>query len=160
MSLRVIRERLQRFRTLDRREQWFFLRATALLPLMSASLRVVGFRRTQQALQVCLQINAGIEPQGAEISFCVSAAARMVRAAAHLGMGRPTCLAQSLTLWWLLRRQGIPAQLRIGARTAEEKLEAHAWVECGGEVVNDPDELHRHYAAFDAAFPSGKPEIR
>lgn len=160
MSLQAIRERLRRFKTLGRREQWFFLRATALLPLLSASLRVAGFRRTQQTLQGFLGTNAAINPQGADISFRVDATARMVRAAAHYGIGRPTCLEESLTLWWLLRRQGIPAQLRIGARTTDEKFEAHAWVECGGETVNDPGELHRHYAAFDVAFPRRMPETR
>lgn len=160
MSLRVIRERLRRFKTLGRQEQWFFLCATALLPLLSASLRVAGLRRTQQALQKFLQTDAAINPQGADISFRVDATARMVGAAAHHGIGRPTCLEQSLTLWWLLRRQGIPAQLRIGARTTSERFEAHAWVECGGEAVNDPDGLHLHYAAFDVAFPRRMPETR
>jgi hypothetical protein len=29
-------------------------------------------------------------------------------------------------------------------------LEAHAWVELGGEVLNDGAEVHQHYARFDA----------
>jgi len=32
-------------------------------------------------------------------------------------------------------------------------FQAHAWVERDGLSLNEPDEHHRHYAAFDAAFP-------
>jgi hypothetical protein len=67
-------------------------------------------------------------------------------------------LAKSLTLWWLLVRQGIPSHLRIGIRKEEEKFEAHAWVECDGTALNEPDEHHHHYSAFDGAFSSPPPE--
>jgi len=53
----------------------------------------------------------------------------MVNAADRHGLVHPSCLAKSLTLWWLLGRQGIPSQLRIGTRKEKEKFEAHAWVE-------------------------------
>jgi hypothetical protein len=76
----------------------------------------------------------------------------MVRAAARSGPGRPTCLAESLALWWLLRWQGCIAELRIGVRKLAGTFEAHAWVECDGAVLNDADEVHRHYAGFDSSF--------
>ena len=84
----------------------------------------------------------------------------MVNAADRLGLVHPSCLAKSLTLWWLLGRQGIPSQLRIGIRKEAEKFEAHAWVERDGAALNEPDEHHHHYAAFDAAFSSPPPENR
>jgi len=31
-------------------------------------------------------------------------------------------------------------------------LEAHAWVEREGVALNEPEERHQHYAAFDAAL--------
>ena len=40
-------------------------------------------------------------------------------------------------LWWLLRRRGIAAELRIGARKEFERFEAHAWVEVDSAVLND-----------------------
>jgi len=47
-----------------------------------------------------------------------------------------TCLAEALTACTMLRRHGYDATLRIGARSgASTVLEAHAWVECRGEVV-------------------------
>jgi len=76
----------------------------------------------------------------------------MVRAATHYGFVRPTCLAESLALWFLLGQQGIPAALRIGVRKKLGDFEAHAWVECDGTALNQASEQHRHYATFDAAF--------
>ena len=47
-----------------------------------------------------------------------------------------TCLSQALTAQILLRRRGYPAVVRIGvARTHGRRLEAHAWVECAGQIV-------------------------
>jgi Transglutaminase-like superfamily len=43
--------------------------------------------------------------------------------------------------------------VRIGTRKSEEKFEAHAWVERDGVALNEPEEPHQHYAAFDEAFP-------
>jgi hypothetical protein len=46
------------------------------------------------------------------------------------------CLTQALTVQLLLRRKGIPAQLRIGVKKdRENKLLAHAWVESKDSVV-------------------------
>ena len=78
----------------------------------------------------------------------------MVDAAArHIWRGS-TCLDKSLALWWLLGRQGIASLVRIGARKNSSDFEAHAWVECDGVALNEPEEPHRHYAAFDAEFTS------
>ena len=84
----------------------------------------------------------------------------MVRAAARHGFGHPTCLEESLALWFFLRRQGIEAELRVGVRKEGEKFEAHAWVEREGVALNEPEALHEHYAAFDAALSSIPPELR
>lgn len=46
------------------------------------------------------------------------------------------CLTQALTVQLLLRRRGIPAQLRIGVKKGgEKKLLAHAWVESKDSIV-------------------------
>jgi len=52
-----------------------------------------------------------------------------------------TCLRQSLVVWFLLRRRGLPAELRIGARKVEDRLEAHAWVESNGLCLDGTREL-------------------
>ena len=84
----------------------------------------------------------------------VALTAHMVNVADRHGLVHHSCLAKSLTLWWLLGWQGITSDLRIGIRKDGEKFQAHAWVERDGAALNEPDEHHRHYAAFDAAFSS------
>ncbi len=142
--------RWQRFRGLSQAEQGALLRAMILLPATAAGLRVFGFRRWQSMLARWggAKNNRG-ESSAGDLLETARMTARMVRAAARHGLGRPNCLKQSLVLCWLLRRSGIPAALRIGVRKESGEFQAHAWVEYAGAVLNDSDEVHQHYAAFD-----------
>jgi hypothetical protein len=146
-------ERFRRFSALERQVQKVFLRALVLLPMITWSLKWRGFRATQASLTLALS-NARLEFGTAAVNTNASATARMVEAADRHGLVHPSCLVKSLTLWWLLARQGIPSQLRIGVRKEVERFEAHAWVDCDGTPLNEPDEHHQHYVAFDAAFSS------
>jgi len=150
-------ERLRRFSALERPAQKLFLRALVLLPLVTLSLRWRGFRATRAALQRLLS-NAGTESAAGPADKDASVTAHIVNAADRHGLVHPSCLAKSLTLWWLLGRQGISSHLRIGIRKENEKFEAHAWVERHGAPLNESDEHHHHYAAFDAAFSALPPE--
>ncbi len=149
-------EPLRRFNALEPHARGLFLRALASLAFISLSLRLRGFRATQLSLQKRLPIagsTGSVHLDSGDAAPLVALTARMVRAAAYRGVGPATCLDKALTLWWLLSRQGIESKVRIGARKNGEKFEAHAWVECGGKVLNEPQEEHKHYAAFDEAFP-------
>jgi len=150
-------ERLRRFSALERPAQKLFLRALVLLPLVTLSLRWRGFRATQATLQLFLS-NTSPESAAGPEGKNAAMTAHMVNAADRYGLVHPSCLAKSLTLWWLLGRQEISSHVRIGIRKEKEKFEAHAWVERDGAALNEPDEHHHHYAAFDAAFSSLPPE--
>jgi hypothetical protein len=150
-------ERLRRFSALERSAQSLFLRAMVLLPLVSLSLRWRGFRATQAVLQRSLS-NASFEQSHVKLHERAALTAHLVNSADRHGLSHPSCLAKSLTLWWLLERQGIESHLRIGIRKEEEKLEAHAWVERDGAALNEPEEHHRHYAAFAGALSSLPPD--
>lgn len=154
-------ERLQRFRALAPEVRGIFIRAAVFLPLISLSLRVRGFRATQQSLQsLSIPSRAGkFVREDAADGERVKMAIRMVNAAARYGWGRSTCLEKSLALWWLLQQQGTTSRVRIGTRKAAGKLEAHAWVEREGVALNEPQQEHRHYATFDATFPLQSSEI-
>ena len=68
--------------------------------------------------------NATIE----KIGWAVSVAKRFVP--------RGDCLPQALAAESLLLRDGYPVELRIGVLKRDHgRLEAHAWVESGGQVV-------------------------
>jgi Transglutaminase-like superfamily len=150
-------ERLRRFSALERPARGLFLRAMALLPLIALSLRWRGYRTTQAALQRFLS-SPNEKPDDALVGKNVAVTAHMVNAADRHGPVHPSCLAKSLTLWWLLARQGISSRLRIGIRKENGKFEAHAWVERDGAALNEPDGHHRHYAAFDESLSAMPPE--
>ena len=146
---------IRQFRALKPPARELFLRASVLLPLVSATLPWRGFRKTKASLEHFLPAVCGSESPDAQPRAAL--VAEMVRAAAHYGIGRPSCLEQSLVLWWLLARRGIASDLRVGVRKHEENFEAHAWVECGGTILSDLEAEHRHFAAFDAALASLPP---
>jgi hypothetical protein len=139
--------RLRRFSALPRPAKALFLRAVALLPVIAISLRLRGFRWTQRFLQRFLVEPAG-PPSEATSRSRVRWASRMVVAAARNSPIPSTCLERSLALWWLLARQNVTTQFRIGVRKDGNKFAAHAWVERNGVAIGDHDSSHRHYAAF------------
>lgn len=63
--------------------------------------------------------------------------ARLVAAAGRYHPCRIACLERSLCLAYLLSRRGVESRLRIGVRCDRSELEAHAWLEVGGEPVID-----------------------
>lgn len=149
----------QRYRELDPEARELFWRAATLLPVVAVYLRARGFRRTNEALRNRLskqQIHGVSEGASAE---ALQKTCRMVRAGAQHGIGHPTCLEQSLVLWYLLRSQRIPARFRIGVRKNTGKFEAHAWVEYDGTPLNQSEEVHQHYAAFEGEFADLPEEI-
>ena len=76
--------------------------------------------------------------------------AHLIKLVCQQGPLRPNCLDRSLLLWWVLRRRGMVADLRIGVRRGEaDGLEAHAWLEFGGQVLNDRPDVATQYAPFN-----------
>lgn len=67
--------------------------------------------------------------------------ARVVNRAAARDPDKYGCLVRSLLLARFLAREGIPCALKLGANKGDNQVmtafAAHAWVECGGVVVND-----------------------
>jgi hypothetical protein len=149
-------------------ERWLLAQAVALLPLTAVALWAVGFRRWQTLLSRLAPANAPLSPGGegrvrgteAAVLREGRAAARLVEAAARRGPYRASCLPRSLTLWWLLRRRGIDSELRIGVRKETGRLDAHAWVELRGEVLNDGADVRERFAAFEQPILCGEEMVR
>ena len=141
-----------RYRELDTEARKLFWRAGTLLLMVAVSLRARGFRRTKEALGRKLAGQpADASPKGGSVE-ALQKTCRMVSAGAHYGLGHPSCLEQSLVLWYLLESQRIPARFRIGVRKVGGKFEAHAWVEHQGRPLNQAEQVHQHYAAFEGEF--------
>ena len=141
----------RRFMKLPSLQRKLVFRAMAFLPLTQAGLHVMGFRRWKELIEHFsppVAQRRTLEPTDQhEMAERIS---RAVRSAERHGPGTPNCLERSLTLWWLLRREGIEGELHIGARKSESRFEAHAWVQLRGVVLNDSPNVHNHYARFDA----------
>lgn len=141
----------QRYRALDPQARALFWRAAVLFPRIALSLRLHGFNRTRDSLQKQILLSPESRPDD-HLDQTVVKTCRMVKAAGHYGVLRPTCLVESLALWYLLQTQAVSVNLRIGVRKIADEFQAHAWVEYAGAALNQPDEHHRHYAAFDRGF--------
>lgn len=153
-------EPLQRYSALSSEARKMFRRAAILLPMVGASLRLRGYKSTQAWLQNKLESRPA-SPLAPELAPArLEMICRMVRAAEHYVVLRSSCLEQSLLLWYLLEGEGIPAVLRVGVRKDSGKFEAHAWVEHGGAALNQVEERHRHYAAFDSELAKPSAEQR
>lgn len=122
--------------------------ALAALPAWWFALRVLGLRR-------CLAwLDAHRRGTHATHVAPGSALAR----ARHLGLivdvasayapGPVSCLSRSLLLLWMLGREGVTAELRIGVRKTGGALAAHAWVEASGVPVNDARDVARAFVPF------------
>ncbi len=114
----------------------------ATLVLVKLALLTIGFGRLFALSQRLLRARpAERAPQA-----LLAGAARKVALAAAFFPGRALCLEQSVTLWLLLRRRGVQADLRLGVRPYP--FGAHAWVEHGGVPVNEDPELVRSFATL------------
>src|ERR687887_2398210 len=126
---------LCRYVSLTDAERRLFLRAFVCLGRIDLALRISGVsafvarRSTESA--------AGCRPVGAEDLQRARQYARWIDIASHHHVVPAHCLHRSLALHRWLRREGLPSDLRIGVQKARGTLKAHAWVELGGEVVND-----------------------
>jgi hypothetical protein len=130
-------------------ERWLLMQAIVVLPLVSLALEMFGPGCCYRGLERSAPMAGNRRPAGTVARLRASRTGWLVQVAARRGLIRASCLAQSMTLWWLLRRQRIAAELRIGVRKRKGRLEAHAWAEYQGRVLNDDAGMARQYSAFD-----------
>lgn len=137
--------RLRRWRQLPGPERGLALRLALLLPMVDLSLRLSGFQRSKARMARLI----GPQPPIVADAAAILQAQRLADLARSVGANSPwrtTCLRQALVVWWLLRRKGLPAELKIGVLRKSTPLQAHAWVELGEQAL-DPD------AAAHLVFP-------
>jgi hypothetical protein len=119
---------------------------------MHIIVRIVGFNRLHAWIE---RSPAGAPATGAaaeSVTCCTLAVNRARRYAPYRG----NCLSQSLTLLYMLRRRGVAPTLRLGVRLSAARLDAHAWVEFDGRVLNDTQDVHTRFAPFSTSNPPGR----
>ncbi|MBK8025736.1 MAG: lasso peptide biosynthesis B2 protein [Chloroflexi bacterium] len=142
----IIVRKLRSFLALSGEERWTFLISLLLLPALAVALQRIGMRRTRSWLEHHVPPVAA--PSASDAATRAPRMARMVNAAARRSPYKANCLKRSLALWWLLRRRGIDSELRIGVRKKDNALQAHAWIELGGVVLNDSLNYVRTFTPF------------
>jgi hypothetical protein len=126
----------------DRR---LLFQAAVVLHVLPLWLRLSSVARVRSTMARTLPRRAPT-PASAQDAARARAIAALVAAAARHVIGSNTCLHRSLTLWWLLGRRGVPADLHFGVRRTASGVDGHAWVALDGLVLNDTAETIRDYA--------------
>jgi hypothetical protein len=137
------------FSRLTKAERLVALEAALGLTATWIALRTLGFRRWKRVLE-SPAIRKKTSAPAAEVPMrVITNVVRMEEAAARNLFFDTNCLEQSLVLWWLLQKRGVPADLLIGARKDANRFEAHAWVEFAGAPLNSTGEGHLHFVPFE-----------
>jgi hypothetical protein len=155
--VRTMRE-LRRYLRLTSFERRIVVQSFAGLVLTRVGLRVVGFGAWKRVAAALARVRR--DDDGGNTDSVSAAVVRMHAAAERRLFFKPSCLEHALVLWWLLRRQGVAAELRVGGRKEQGRFEAHAWVEAGGAPVGDAGETHRQFAPFDGPVPLMESRLR
>ncbi|HWW87528.1 MAG TPA: lasso peptide biosynthesis B2 protein [Vicinamibacterales bacterium] len=115
---------------------------------LKAALASVGFERTIG------WIRRRVEDIPMDASTPIEHVRRLeavVAMAAALYPGRARCLEQSLVLYYVLRRRGVPVTYCQGV--LPHPFSAHAWIEYLGEVVNDVPDHAEQYTRLPDQLP-------
>jgi hypothetical protein len=130
-------------------DRWMLIQALILLPATALGIRVAGFGRCYKGLGRLAPRARATTPGSEHAALVIRRALEVMDVAEHRGLSGGTCLSRSLVLWWLLRRKGIETDLRIGARSLNGAVDAHAWLEHEGRPINDTEGVAQRYSAFD-----------
>ena len=144
-----MRYKIKQFFTLTPADWWVIGQALFLLPVTALALHVMGFNRWFAVLNRWVRGDVSLVPDA------VARAERiwqLMRMASRYGLYRGNCLSRSLTLWWLLRQQGLCGELRIGVHKVAGRIQAHAWIEYDERPLNEDGRVHERYAVFDQAI--------
>lgn len=146
--------RLDKVRRLSRDERWLLYRSFLLLPAIHVALLTLGYSRLRSALEKMTPLKpVASPPLETEILQKARGIAQIVSIAARHGMYKATCLRRSLLVWWFLRGEGVQSHIRFGVRKRDAQLEAHAWVEYNGIIVNDSTTVREYYLVLQDNLP-------
>lgn len=141
---------ISKARSLSLGDYYMLLWANIMLPVTGLRLRTQGFKKAYG------WANGGssMPPQktGDSLNRPIQLG-KLINFAALHGLYHAKCLCRSLVLLKVLRKEGFAGELKVGVSSESggkppSILDAHAWVECDGVVVND----HANVAANHAVF--------
>lgn len=135
----------QHIRRLDWRSRRLLLASAVLLPLFWTRLKLLGRWDLTSSIEGAIPPSP---PPGTVSLEALRHTGRLVNGAARHLLPPHNCLTRSLVLQWLLRRQGVPTDLCLGAQLEGGQLRAHAWVEFDGHPLNDAEDVAERFPPF------------
>ena len=147
----TMQHRWQRWRRLTARERRTLLQALALLPVVTAMVRLLPLAHLRRMLTREMRARKqGLTPAR------VAAVVEMVAIAADRGPTRAACLPRAVTACMILRREGIAADLCLGGARKNGKFAAHAWVEYEGEKFDVSRPPQNEFLPFDTPLAASR----
>jgi hypothetical protein len=140
--LLTLRRKARRARALTRHDLGILARSWFLLLFIDMGLRLLPFKK----VQAFLQMEASAPSTSANPAPEIHRLAVLTGLAARHHLYPMTCLRRSLALQRLLARCGLAVDLRLGVRKQDGALQAHAWLEWGGQPVGEADLVLETYA--------------
>lgn len=125
----------RRFAGLSRAERRLFLEAVMWLGIFRAALLAVPFRLLAPSLGAHMVETPSREEGGERRKLAGAVAQAVHRASRHVPWAAK-CLVQAMAGKKMLRRRGVESTLYLGlAKRADQGLQAHAWLRCGGQII-------------------------
>lgn len=121
----------------------WFITSFVAVAVTDVALKLLGFNRT---LRIAGRL-AGRRPARPDAESIAKKVCRRVAMASVFYPGRGRCLEQAIALYVLLRRRGVPAELRLGVQPYP--FNAHAWVELNGVALNEEAEIVRQFVPVE-----------
>lgn len=149
-------KKIKKFSNLESRERWLFIEAYARLGVMRAAILILPFKRLVKSLD---HRKGAVAPRLESVQMQMALAiGEAVRRAAGNTPWESACLTQTLTAQRMLKKRGIGGIFHLGATmdaAAEEKLKAHAWLQCGRHIITG-EAGHEQYAVLSTFSWRGK----
>ena len=130
------------------------IQALVVFVLLDIGFRVLGFPRVFLSVDRWGRRSVGAAPLAVQRRRLQRTLEAVRTASRYYHRRGLDCLPRSLAIYVLLRRQGVPATLRIGVKRFP--FAAHAWVECLGEVLDDSIDDWRH-EPYVSILSTGEP---
>lgn len=127
---------------------WLVLQCALILTVVKGMCACIGAVRTLKSIN---HMTRSLATHNDYPAGRVRDIAGAIILAAAFYPGRALCLEQSLALYARLRVVGIPAHFRFGVQP--QPFAAHAWVELGGEPIDERPEVLRKYIPFPESTP-------
>jgi hypothetical protein len=138
-------KRIHKFLKLSWRDQWLLIYAMIVLATAVLGLRLLPWMTLQRPL---VRLARWSSRFASTRRLPAQQIARAIRIASYF-VPKATCLPRALAAQFLLVQNAYPAELRIGvAKNENQKLEAHAWVTSGSDIMIGGLEDSHHFVTL------------